>query len=262
MNPVSSIIIPCYNHGAYVEEAVASARAASDGTAEIILVDDGSTDSQTRGVVDRLANAGVQVIRQDNKGLAVARNNGIAASKGEFILPLDADNRIRPKYLVEAASILKARPEVGVVYGDAEYFGERSGRWTVGPFDLGRLMEWNYIDACAVYRRKLWEQVGGYDSKMPVMGLEDWDFWLGAAGHSWSFHYIPEICFDYRVLGGSMISKTRGREAEVERYIARKHGVLFRSAWKELKAWRDRPLPRWQRVLRRCLGDGLFRNHR
>lgn len=254
MNPVSSIIIPCYNHGAYVEEALASALAAEDGTTEVVLIDDGSTDPETSKVIDRLANAGHRVIRQQNQGLAGARNKGIAASTGEFILPLDADNRIRPRFLAEAVSILRARPEVGIVYGDAEYFGERSGRWTVGAFDLGRLMEWNYIDACAVYRRKIWEQVGGYDAHMPVMGLEDWDFWLGAAENSWQFHYIPEVCFDYRVMGGSMISRTRGREAEIEQYIARKHGVLFRKAWKELKAWRDRPLPRWQRVLRRCFG--------
>ena len=91
------------------------------------------------------------------------------------------------------------KPNIGVVYGDAEYIGMRTGRWHVGSFERDRLLRWNYIDACAVYRRSIWEQNRGYDGTMPVQGLEDWDFWLSTLAHGWKFAYVPEVLFEYRV---------------------------------------------------------------
>jgi len=85
--------------------------------------------------VKKLAAEGIKVVQQENKGLAAARNAGIRASRGEYILPLDADDRLRPGCIEHGIRILESNPQVGVVYGDAECFGARSGRWNVGPFD-------------------------------------------------------------------------------------------------------------------------------
>lgn len=226
-----SVIIPCFNHGEFLPEAVASVTNTWRDDIELIVVDDGSTDERTCKEMDALVAQGIRVVRQENQGLAAARNAGILAARGEYILPLDADNRLRPGYIEHGIRILDANPDFGVVYSDAQYMGTRTDRWRVGPFDRDRLLEWNYIDACAVYRRSIWEQNNGYDGTMPVQGLEDWDFWLGALEHGWQFAYVPEILFDYRVVPQSMITGTFAFEAQIEEFIAKKHGLLYRRAW-------------------------------
>jgi glycosyltransferase involved in cell wall biosynthesis len=206
MNPRISIIIPCYNHGQYVREAISSVEKCTDKSLyELIVVNDGSTDPFTIEEMGRLASDGYQVINQVNQGLGRTRNNGIRAAKGEYILPLDSDNRIRPEYIYESIKILDAHPEIAMVYGDAQFFGDKSKRHIVGEFNLQNMMVENQIDACAVYRKSVWEAVGGYDEKMPIMGYEDWDMWMNMTFKNYKFHYVPEILFDYRVLGNSML---------------------------------------------------------
>jgi glycosyltransferase involved in cell wall biosynthesis len=247
-----SVVIPCFNHGEFLPEAVASVQNAKRDDVELIVVDDGSTDERTRKEMDALAGRGIRVLRQDNKGLAAARNAGIAASTGEYILPLDADNRVRLRFFERGKRILGSDRKVGVVYGDAQFIGERTGRWQVGPFDSGQLMRWNYIDACAIYRRKVWEQIGGYDGTMPVQGFEDWDFWLGALEYGWEFAYVPEILFDYRVAKESMITHARRFEAEIRKFATHKHGELYRRGWEQLE-FEHRSVRATARNLRRLI---------
>src|SRR5580704_12878176 len=130
-----SVVIPCFNHGVFLPQAVQSVTNIHRDDIELIVVDDGSTEEQTRQEMDALVAQGIHVVRQENRGLAAARNAGILASHGEYILPLDADNKLRTLYVEHGIRILDANPNVGVVYGDAEYIGERKGRWHVGSFD-------------------------------------------------------------------------------------------------------------------------------
>jgi glycosyltransferase involved in cell wall biosynthesis len=199
-----SIVIPCYNHGVMLREALASVEQVRNANLlEVIIVDDGSSEAETTRILEEVGQAGRSVVAQSNWGLSAARNVGIRLAKGEFILPLDSDNRVRDAYLNEAASLLKDNPSLDVIYADAEYFGERNGRWHVPEFDLSSLIRANFIDACALYRKSLWEKVGGYDEQM-LMGLEDWDFWLRVALHGGSFVHLPQIGFDYRVREDSL----------------------------------------------------------
>jgi glycosyltransferase involved in cell wall biosynthesis len=241
-----SVIIPCFNHGTFLPEAVASVIGIGRDDVELIVVDDGSTDERTRRELDTLAGQGINVIRQENKGLAAARNAGILASQGKYILPLDADDRLRPGWIDGGIRILDSSSQVGVIYGDAQRFGQRNDRWITGAFDTDQLLCCNYIHASALYRRSVWEQNHGYDGTMPVQGFEDWDFWLGALEHGWQFAYVPEIFFEYRIAGGSMITRTRGFENQIEEFIALKHAHLYRNAW-----------VRHQQSLRWALGNFL-----
>jgi hypothetical protein len=86
-----------------------------------------------------------------------------------------------------------------VVYADAEYFGERTGLWHVQEFNLLSMIRGNFIDACALFRKKLWEEVGGYDEQMPWTGWEEWDFWLRVAYRQGTFVHLPKVGFDHRV---------------------------------------------------------------
>jgi glycosyltransferase involved in cell wall biosynthesis len=230
-----SVIIPCFNHGEFLPEAIASVTNIRRDDIDLIVVDDGSTDERTRTEMDALPAREIQVIRQENRGLAAARNAGITVATGEYILPLDADDRLLPGWIDNGIRILDSGPQVGVVYGDAECFGTRTGRWRVGPFETDKLLKWNYIHASALYRRSVWEQNRGYDGTMPVQGLEDWDFWLGALEHGWEFAYVPEVFFEYRQASESMITRTGGFLSQVEEFIATKHGLLYRQAWQRLE---------------------------
>jgi glycosyltransferase involved in cell wall biosynthesis len=183
--------------------------------------------------MDALPAQGIKVIRQENKGLAAARNAGIAISRGEYVLPLDADDRLRFGWIDRGIRILGSNPLIGVVYGDAQCFGTRNDRWTTGPFDPDRLLQWNYIHASALYRRSVWEQNCGYDGAMPVQGYEDWDFWLGALEHGWKFAYMREVFFEYRQAERSMVTFTRGFESHIEAFVASKHGLLYRRQWQQ-----------------------------
>jgi glycosyltransferase involved in cell wall biosynthesis len=211
--------------GQYVLEALKSIPERPD--VEVVVVDDGSTDPATREVIAGLDRTRFVVIEQTNLGLAKARNNGIRQSTGTYILPMDADNRLRSTMVEQAIMVLDGDASIGVVYGDAEYFGERTGRWEVGPYDIKRLLRSNYIDACACFRRSCWERAGGYDEHMPHMGWEDWDLWLRLSALGVQFRYIPEVFFDYRVREGSMIQDTRTKKAELETYIFNKQSLRF-----------------------------------
>src|SRR5437899_11013194 len=131
-----SIVIPCFNHGAMLREALASLEEVrNENLLEVIIVDDGSSDAETIRILKEVAEAGYNVVSQPNGGLGAARNAGIRRAKGEFILPLDSDNRLRRVYLEQGVSLLKENPSLGVIYADAEYFGEKTGRWQVQEFD-------------------------------------------------------------------------------------------------------------------------------
>jgi glycosyltransferase involved in cell wall biosynthesis len=203
-----------------LREALASVEQARNANVvEVIIVDDGSSEPETTRILNEVAEADHCVVAQPNRGLGAARNTGIRLAKGEFILPLDSDNRLRDVYLNEGVSLLKNNPSIGVIYTDAEYFGERSGRWHVPDFNLLSLIRENFIDSCALYRKKLWEEVGGYDENMPLMGWEDWDLWLRVTLHGGHFVHLPKIGFDYRVRRDSMIVKLRPHAAELTNYI-------------------------------------------
>jgi glycosyltransferase involved in cell wall biosynthesis len=198
--PRLSVVIPCHDDGEYLIDAVASVQRNAP-VAELIVIDDGSTQPRTREVLAALSEAGHRVIEQPHGGLSSARNRGIAASAGDYFLPLDADNRLLPGFAAEAVGLLDADPAAGVVYGDRREFGARSGDVTVPEFDLPRMLSGNYIDACAVVRREVWSEAG-YDVALDAWG--DWDFWLGAAARGWRFVRIPRPTFEYRVRPDSM----------------------------------------------------------
>ena len=152
---------------------------------------------------------GLCVVHQANRGVGAARNAGIRLAKGEFILPLDSDNRLRDAYLNEGVYLLKNTPSVGVIYTDAEYFGENTGRRHVPEFDFLSLIRVNFIDACAIYRKKLWEELGGYDEHMPWMGLRIGIFGCVSPPTVVGSFHLPEIGFDYCVRRDSMMSEVR-----------------------------------------------------
>jgi glycosyltransferase involved in cell wall biosynthesis len=231
-------------------DAISSVEECQEKVYEIIIVNDGSTDPYTCEVMEQLKKKGYFVVEQENLGLSAARNTGIKLAKGQYILPLDSDNKIRPNYIFKGIEILDKLPEVGVVYGDAEYFGDKSGLWKVPEFDLRLLLLGNYIDACAVFRKSVWEDCGYYDTEMPIQGYEDWNFWLSIAEKGWKFYHIPEVLFDYRVRSGSMVTNCNIPENQrlLIQYVANKHSDILREEYQKLYVEFNAVSEKWQKI--------------
>lgn len=227
--PVVSIIIPCYNHGLYIDETIASIEQIDDKALyEVIIVNDGSTDAYTNERLTEIAKK-YTVITQANAGLSAARNTGIAAATGKYILPVDSDNKIHASYLYKGIEVLDNDPSISIVYGNANLFGASTGIKQTYPFNLQRLMISNYIDACAMYRKDVWKITGGYDVNMRH-GYEDWEFWLNAAFKGCGFKYIDDQLFDYRVLHTSMVhqlAKDKTKVNNIITYMSEKHSQYY-----------------------------------
>ncbi len=243
-SPCLCIIIPCFNHGAFLMEAVASALAIDQPGTEVVVVDDGSTDPATLACwaeLERNPPPRVRLIRQVNQGVCVARNFAIASTSAPYILSLDADNRVRPDYARAALAVLEADPRVGVVYGGYQSFGVRSEEYPARPFVLLDMLRKNRIDNCAVFRRQVWLDVGGYDAESFRSGYEDWDFWLGAWSKGWQFHALPGIHFDYRIQDGSMTCRCNQPEVrkQLVSVLVAKYRDLYLQQWPELWVQRE-----------------------
>jgi glycosyltransferase involved in cell wall biosynthesis len=199
-----SIIVPTWNDGVLLLEALASAERWAPAGAELLIVDDGSTDPETRAILERLRAQGYRVHSKPNGGLSSARNAGIERARGRFILPLDADNRLVGGFWEQALELLRTSSDVDVVYGDRKLFGALDEVLPAPEFDFERLLGGNQIDACALYRRELWSRVGGYDTVMT--GLEDWEYWIAIAKAGARFVRLPRVAFEYRLRGESLLA--------------------------------------------------------
>jgi glycosyltransferase involved in cell wall biosynthesis len=203
--------MPCYNQGQYIDEAVDSVLGQTFQDFEIIVVNDGSTDEDTNRRLDSFDKPRCRVLQTTNQGLAAARNNGIRETSGEYILTLDADDRIGATYLEKAVRVLDGDPNVGIVYCEAEFFGEESGKWQIPPYRFPDVLLQNVIFCSAFFRRSDWEKTRGYQ---PMFGWEDYDFWLSLIEMGREVIRMPEVLFYYRRLSGSMI-KTMTREQQL-----------------------------------------------
>lgn len=204
--PKISVIIPCYNHGEYIDEAVESVLDQTYRDVEIIIVNDGSTDELTNRLLSGYSKPRTTVLVIPHQGLTAARNAGIIRSHGEYILPLDADDKIGRRYAEEAVKILDDDKNVGIVYCEAEMFGEKTGRWNLREYSLQQELIENQIFCSAFFRKEEWEKIGGYNSNM-VYGYEDWDLWLSLIEMGRSVCKLPEVHFFYRIRKDSMIQK-------------------------------------------------------
>jgi len=186
MNPLISVIIPCYNQAHYLAEAVESVLNQTFNDWEIIVVNDGSPDD-TKGAFQQLVNRWPKhVLRyreKPNGGLADARNAGIAIARGKYILPLDADDKLHPEMLARTVALLEAQPDISIAYTDVVHFGAVNGVVHAAEFDFAKLCQNNQLNYCSLFRRELWTAVGGYHANM-LWGYEDWDF-LGGLWRAW-----------------------------------------------------------------------------
>lgn len=215
INRLVSIVIPCYNQAKWLPDAIESALNQTYKYTEIIVVDDGSTDD-TFKVAKKYP---VKVLKKKNGGLSSARNSGIKISKGYYILPLDSDDMIKPEMIEKC---LEANDDI--VSTAQQEFGDSDNLWNNQPTHPKFNDFWtaNRINYCSLYKRKVWEDVGGYDEDNNK-GYEDWDFWMMATKKGYSVTVIKDPLFLYRKHGDSMITESVKHHNELLEYIRNKN---------------------------------------
>ncbi len=213
-----SLIIATFNHARFLGAAIDSALAQTLGAVDVIVVDDGSTDD-TPAVLARYAGR-VRVLRQPNRGLAAARNAGLAAARGTYVAFLDADDVMAPTKLAAQLEMLERSPTIGWTYCDvlietvatrttvtaSERFGY--GARALDGWLFPELIHGNFIPAIApMIRRTALDAAGGFDERLTA--LEDWDMWLRLSLIA-EARYTPAVLVTYRIRPGGM-SEDRAR---------------------------------------------------
>jgi len=199
INSLVSVIIPCYNYARFISETLQCVLVQSYTNWECIIINDGSIDN-TEEIVLQWTKKDQRFIyfSKENSGVSDTRNLGIRNSKGIYILPLDADDKISKTYIEEAVQILDSNNEITVVYSEAEFFGAQTGKWKLPDFSYDELLSRNIVFCSAIFRKEMFDKTPGYNTNMHA-GLEDWDFWLTFMEHSATFYKLPKIHFYYRI---------------------------------------------------------------
>jgi len=222
-----SIIIPCYNDDEYIEQAVQSALDQTYENKEIIVVDDGS-NQKTKAVLKKLETKITLLITQENKGTSAARNTGIAAATGEYILVLDSDDYFEPEFCEKAIGIFEKDSNIKMVTCYARWF------WNHKDFQIfipagGGLKNFLITNSSlgTIFCKKNWKEVGGYDEKM-IKGFEDWEFYIRLHKNGGRTEVIPMVLFHYRKKKKSRTTLANENKYELLEYIYLKHADLYK----------------------------------
>lgn len=224
---LASIVIPCFNYGRFLPEAVNSALTQTLRPIEIIVVNDGSTDPETLRVLGEIEQQGqCQVIHQQNAGASVARNRGIEASHGEYICCLDADDMLESTYLETTVAMLEAYTSAGIAYTWVQMFGRENRTWFTQDSDIENMIIDDSVPAAATFRRDDHIFVNGFSPLMRP-GYEDWDFWLslvelGRAGVCANVSFIR-----YRVHGRNKGLRSHKQRRRLMAILEARHPRLF-----------------------------------
>jgi len=224
--PTVSVIIPCFNGGRFLDGVLAGLAAQTFRDFEILIVDDGSTEPETRAKLAALQGS-IRVIHQKNRGLSGARNTGFREAGADLVLPLDCDDNIEPTLLAETVARFRGAPEtVGFVFTHMRLTGEFSG---VMPrhFNYFEQLFYNRLPYCMLIRKSAWVAVGGYDESMRD-GYEDWEFNIRLATAGFRGIEVAKPLFVYRISSGGMLMSSSARmHATLWRRIRKKYQDLY-----------------------------------
>jgi glycosyltransferase involved in cell wall biosynthesis len=222
----TAVVIPCFNDGAFVGEAVASLR--DEEPHELVIVDDGSTDEATIARLRELEGEGAQVVRQANSGLSAARMAGVRATSAPYIYPLDADDLLAPGALARLADAMDANPQAAVAYGDVEMFGAASNFFdnSATQLDPWLITYISNIPGTSMVRRTALLEAGGW--QLNEGGYEDWDLWMSMAERGFRGVYAPGMQFRYRISAdGRMWSDAMSKHERLQALVRSRHPALY-----------------------------------
>jgi glycosyltransferase involved in cell wall biosynthesis len=218
-----SVIIPCYRYAHYLKECVVSVQAQTY-PAEIIVVSDGSPDD----TVPVCKELGVRCLEKENGGLSSARNAGIKEAAGDYIMCLDADDKLVPGAIEEHVRLMT--DDLTIAQCALMEFGDR---YVINvptyPTGLNKILSANTIFCNAMFSKRVWEAVGGYDeSETMRLGWEDYEFWIRCLEYGCHVNTSDFIALRYRVHEGQMTqATTHPNWDKLKAYLRKKHAHLY-----------------------------------
>lgn len=228
-----AVVVPLHNYAGLIAETLESVKSQTFRAKSLVIVDDASTDDSPRIAREWLgANHAhfthTALLRNKaNSGLPLTRNNGFLHAEARFVFTLDADNLILPGCLERFHdAILKTGAPA--VFGPVQEFDGGEGMRSATPWQPGRFVGGNYVDAMALIRRSAWAAVGGYLGAM-VYGWEDYEFWCRFIEHGFWAAWVPDVLTRYRVHGNSLLNKvtdTPANRANIIRQLQALHPWL------------------------------------
>lgn len=239
MKPFVSVVIPCYNQGQFLSGTIDSVIGQTYNNWECIIVNDGSSDNSEEIALEYIKkDTRISYLSQKNQGPSAARNHGIQASHGEYILPLDADDLISPTYIDKAISYFAEHPETKLVYCRAEKFGLVNEEWNLPAYNYDSLKWENSIFNAAIYKKKDYDLIdGGYNEQLRK-GYEDWDFFLSLLDAQSIVHRIDEILFHYRIHTISRNMEVTSNPYDTLIIIAQRHPDIYQPYWNQILAYK------------------------
>lgn len=230
--PLVSIIVPCYKQAHFLSETLESVLKQTYTNWECIIINDGSPDNTEEVARSWLIkDKRFRYIEKINGGLSSARNAGINASIGEYILPLDSDDCIHKDYLTILVPKLQQDNSLAIVSCYSRFFETNLNTIIYELKPKGTtyhyLLYVNQLIATSLFRKKCWEEVGGYDENMKS-GFEDWEFWIAITKLGWKYKVVAEFLFYYRKSKKSMLVDTINNHSETNKeYIYKKHKEIY-----------------------------------
>ncbi|MCA9752127.1 MAG: glycosyltransferase family 2 protein, partial [Gemmatimonadetes bacterium] len=181
------VVITCHDDGCWLPDLLLSLAGQTRDDFAITVVDDASSDPETRDLLATLEEGRRGEIRRlaENVGPAAARNAGIVGSSESTIACVDADDLVSPRYLEATQAALESNLAAGFAYFDYRKFGAVEDLVRVPAWNVERLLADNFVVVAAPFRRAAWERAGGFDETLR-RGFEDWDLWVRFAAAGWS----------------------------------------------------------------------------
>lgn len=230
-----SIIIPCFNDAKHIKKAVISALNQTYSNKEVIVIDDGS-NAETKAVLKTLETKITKLITQENQGQSVARNNGIRIAKGEFILNLDSDDFFEATFCEKAISKFKEDEEIKIVTCNANRFNKFGNIDIFTPVG-GYLRDFLFNNSAlgsSMFKRKDWEFCGGYEENLPILGFEDWEFYIQILKQGGYAYVLEETLFNYQIRKNSTTQRIRDLKQDKFKLIIFKHKELYKDNFEKL----------------------------
>lgn len=228
--PKISVIIPCFNNETTLLETIKSVNQQEYANIEMIIVNDGSTDSSEQVVKDYIKknnDTSLILINQVNLGPSKSRNNGADKASGKYLLFLDADDILAPTYINKCIEHLEQDKTLNIVYTIGEYFGAKKGIWNLPNFSIPVFLEANCIPVSAVLRNEVFKKVGGFDGNLNY--TEDWELWIRIIKEFGGVYKINQPLFFYRKRfdKSSITDNSKNLVDKSTLYIYNKHYTFF-----------------------------------
>ena len=215
------VVVICYGQAGYLANAMGSLIDQTNQAWRAVIV---AGDDLSYAAAGAWCGAELKIDRvreHEPRGIGPARNMGVALLHGcDRLCMLDADDELAPEYLAKTATLLEQRPDVAIAYTHAQIYGVEWGVWRCGPFTREALWCSNRLPYAALYRREVFDAVGGYAAGDIV---EDWDFWLSAAERGYKGELVDEPLFRYRANRNGGLARARERWAEHVERIRKRH---------------------------------------